>query len=91
MRLRADFFTEAAPLLQRYASSTIDVCMKSRLKRKAFFVQESALRRAKRILGVATDAEAVRRSIEVVAEMETFWRFLARSRGSLGRRHFDVP
>jgi hypothetical protein len=60
------------------------------LKRKSFFVDERALRRAKRVLGVATDADAVRLSLERIAEMERFWRFMDASRkavapGSFGR------
>src|SRR5439155_16949571 len=44
------------------------------LKRKSFFVDTRTLRRARKALGVATDAEAVRRAVERVAEMEVFWR-----------------
>lgn len=50
------------------------------LKRKAFFVDEVALRRARKTLGAATDAELVRLSIDRIAEMEAFWRFMRRSR-----------
>jgi hypothetical protein len=50
------------------------------LKRKAFFVDEGALRRARKALGVATDAEVVRLSVGRIAEMEEFWRFMRRSR-----------
>ena len=53
------------------------------MKRKTFFVDERAIARARRALAVETDAEAVRRSLECVAEMETFWRFMRRSRGKL--------
>jgi len=53
------------------------------LKRKSFFVDERALRRAKKALGVATDAEVVRASVERIAEMEEFWRFMKNSRRSL--------
>ncbi len=53
------------------------------LKRRAFFVDETAVRRARRALGVKTDAEAVRMSVERVAEMEAFWRLMARTRGRL--------
>lgn len=52
----------------------------ARLRRRAFFVDDRALRRAKRALGAATDAEVVRLSVERVAEMEDFWRFMRRSR-----------
>jgi hypothetical protein len=60
------------------------------LKRKAFFVDEGTLRRAKKALGVATDAEAVRLSVERVAEMERFWQFMQRTRGKATRGGFDA-
>lgn len=53
------------------------------LKRKSFFVEERTLQRAKKLLGVATDAEAVRLSVERIAEMEKFWREMRASRNSL--------
>jgi len=53
------------------------------LKRKSFFVNERALRRAKKALGVATDAQAVRVSVERIAEMEKFWHFMKSSRQAL--------
>ncbi len=40
------------------------------LKGKSFFVDTRALRRARKALGVATEAEAVRRAVERVAEMD---------------------
>jgi hypothetical protein len=61
------------------------------LKRKAFFVDEVALRRARKALGVATDAEVVRLSIGRIAEMEEFWRFMRRSRRVLGPGSFGTP
>ena len=60
------------------------------LKRKAFFVDEGALRRARKALGVATDAEAVRLSVERVAEMERFWRFMQRTRAKTTRGGFEA-
>ena len=56
---------------------------RSNLKRKAFFVDETTVRRARKALGAATDAEAIRMSLERVAEMEDFWRFMKRTRRSL--------
>ena len=53
------------------------------LKRKSFFVNERALRRAKKAWGVATDAQAVRVSVERIAEMEKFWHFMKSSRRAL--------
>ena len=50
------------------------------LKRKSFFVEERTLKRAKKALGVPTDAEVVRLSLERAVEMEEFWRFMQQSR-----------
>jgi hypothetical protein len=55
----------------------------AKLKRTSFFVDPRALRRARKALGVASDAEAVRMSVERIAEMEAFWRFMARTRRGL--------
>ena len=59
------------------------MAVRSALKRKAFFIDEQSLRRARKALGVGTDADAVRASLEWVAEMEEFWRFMRRTRGKL--------
>ncbi len=59
------------------------------LTRKSFFVDERALRRAKKALGVETDAEVIRLSVERVAEMEEFWRFMDKTRKTLPRHSFD--
>jgi hypothetical protein len=61
-----------------------------KLKRKSYFVAEATLRRAKRALGARTEAEAIRISVERIAEMEEFWKFMTESRrllkpGSLER------
>ena len=61
------------------------------LKRKSFFVDERVLRRAKRALGVATDAEVVRVSVERIAEMDKFWRFMKRTRGTLKPGSLKIP
>jgi hypothetical protein len=52
----------------------------ARLKRKSFFVEVRTLQRAKKALGVPTDAEVVRLSLERAAEMEEFWRFMRETR-----------
>jgi hypothetical protein len=59
------------------------------LKRKAFFVDEGALRRARKALGVATDAEVVRLSVGRVVEMEEFWGFMRRSHRVLTPGSFE--
>jgi hypothetical protein len=47
-----------------------------KLKRKSYFVDERALSRAKKALGVKTEAEVIRLSVERVTEMEEFWEFM---------------
>lgn len=61
------------------------------MKRKVFFVDERALRRAKRALRVATEAEVVRISVERMAEMQTFWRFMKQSRRALKPGSVRIP
>jgi hypothetical protein len=62
-----------------------------RYTRKSFFVDAAAIRRARKALGVKTDAEAVRLSVERVAEMDDFWRFMARTRGKVKPGAFEDP
>ena len=59
------------------------------LRRKSYFVDHRAVRRARKALGVATEAEAIRQSVERVAEMDAFWRFMAKSRGVLKSGSFE--
>jgi len=61
------------------------------LRRRAFFIDDGALRSAKKALGVATDAEVVRLSVDRVREMERFWRFMRKTRGSLRPGSFRTP
>jgi hypothetical protein len=62
----------------------------STLRRKSFYIDPDTLRRAKRVLRVRTDAEAIRLSLERVAEMEKFWQFMAKSRGILKRGSLEI-
>ena len=64
---------------------------RSRLKRRAFFVDEGALRRARKALGVGTDAAVVRLSVERIAEMEEFWQFMKKSRRILRPGSIETP
>jgi hypothetical protein len=65
--------------------------MSSTLKRKSYFVDEQAIRRAKRVLGVATDAEVIRVAVDRVAEMERFWKFMRSTRKKLKPGSFERP
>jgi hypothetical protein len=58
--------------------------------RKSFFVDPRAVKAARKALGVATDAEAVRLSLDRVVEMEEFWRFMAGTRKSLKPGSLEV-
>ncbi len=57
--------------------------MGAKLKRRSFFIDESALHRAKKALGVKSDAEVVRISVGRISEMEEFWEFMKKSRRTL--------
>ena len=61
------------------------------LTRRSYFVNPRAIRRARKALGVASDAEAVRRSVDQVAEMEAFWRFMRKNRGALKAGIIERP
>ncbi|MGK4007128.1 hypothetical protein WMF31_31185 [Sorangium sp. So ce1036] len=61
------------------------------MKRKSFFVDEQTLRRAKRLLGVDSEAEVVRLSVERVVEMEEFWQFMNKTRRSLPPGSMESP
>jgi hypothetical protein len=76
---------------QRVSREAGGMAQRSALKRKSFFVDEQALRRARKVLGVTTDAEVVRLSVARVSEMETFWRFMTETRRSLKRGSLKSP
>jgi hypothetical protein len=63
----------------------------AKLRRTSFFIDARALRRARNLLGASSDAEAVRMSVERIADMERFWRFMQRSRRSLKPGSVEVP
>jgi hypothetical protein len=63
----------------------------ARLKRRSFFVDETALLRAKRALKLSSDSETIRLSVARVAEMEAFWRFMERSRKQLEAGSIERP
>ena len=63
----------------------------SSLKRKSFFVDEQTLQRAKKLLGVESEAEVIRLSVERVVEMEEYWQFMKRTRGALPPGSIEEP
>jgi hypothetical protein len=64
---------------------------RANLQRKSFFVDARALTRARRLLRVSTDAEAIRLSLERVAEMERFAAFMVTSRRKLVPGSIERP
>lgn len=89
----------------RFSSPVIDVCLpaaydmpmgveakrRGRYTRRSFFVDDSAVRRARKVLNADTDAEAVRLAVERVLQMEAFWQFMVKSRGRLPPGSIDLP
>jgi len=63
--------------------SEVKITARAKLKRKSYLVDECALNRAKKALGVSTEAEVIRFSVERVAEMEEFWKFMKKLAGRL--------
>ena len=64
---------------------------KNKLKRKAFFVDERKLRRAKKLMGLSSEGEVVRVAVERAVEMEEFWQFMKKSRGVLEPGSMETP
>lgn len=64
---------------------------KVRLKRKAFYVDERKLRRAKKVLGLASEAEVVREAVNRTLEMEEFWQFMNETKASVEPGSFESP
>ncbi len=64
---------------------------KNNLKRKAFFVDERKLRRAKKLLGLSSEGEVVRVALERTVEMEEFWEFMEKTSGVLEPGSFEAP
>ena len=62
-----------------------------RLVRRSFFVSTPVLRKARRALRAKTDAEAVRLSVERVAEMDAFWRLMRKSYSAGRPGSFRLP
>ena len=64
---------------------------RANLKRRSFFVDDRTLRQAKKVLGVKTDAEVIRLSLERIAETEKFWQFMEKSRHTLQPGSIEEP
>ena len=60
------------------------------LHRKSFFVDPKKIRQARKVLGVHTEAEAVRLAVERVVDMEEFWRFMRKTRHAVKPGTFEA-
>ena len=64
---------------------------KKKLTRKAFYVDERLLRRAKKVLGLRSEGEVVRVSMERALAMEEFWKFMRETKGVLEPGNLESP
>jgi hypothetical protein len=74
-----------------YAYWALRMTRKNNLKRKAFFVDERKLRRAKKLLGLASEGEVVRVAAERAVDMEEFWELMEKTRGVVELGSFEEP
>jgi hypothetical protein len=68
-----------------------DGMRKKKLTRKAFYVDERLLRRAKKVLGLRSEGEVVRVSMERALAMEEFWKFMKETKGVLEPGRLESP
>jgi hypothetical protein len=71
-----------------YAYRYGGILTKLKLKRKSYFVDERTIRRAQKALGVKTEAEVIRAAVERLADMEEFWNFMNKSKGTAKPKSF---
>ena len=57
-------------------------------KRKNFYLDESVLRKARKILGTRTETEAVEKALERIIFEEEYWRAFTELEGK--EEHFDL-
>ena len=76
---------------KKYAYRGPRMAKGNNLKRKAFFVDERKLRRAKKLLGLASEGEVVRVAVERAVEMEEFWELMEKTRGVVEPGSFGEP
>jgi len=64
---------------------------KKKRTRKSFYVDEQLLRRAKKVLGLRSEGEVVRVSMERALAMEEFWKFMKETKGVLEPGSVESP
>lgn len=56
--------------------------------RKSYFVDLTMVKKAVRVLGASSEAEAIRISVQRMVEMEEFWKFMDKTSGSVKKGSF---
>lgn len=60
------------------------------LVRKSYFVDPKIVARATKLLGVSSEAEAIRKIISQFVEQEHFWKMMKKTGGTLQRGSFKT-
>ena len=60
------------------------------LVRKSFFVDPEMLRRTAKLLGVRSEAEAIRKVIAQFVEQERFWKMMDKTAGAVRKGSFKA-
>ena len=62
--------------------------MATKKVRKSYFVDVDMIKKAKRLLGVNSEAEAIRISVQRMVEMAKFWSFMDKASNSVKKGSF---
>lgn len=66
------------------------MAQEANLVRKSFFVDPEMLNRAAKLLGVRSEAEAVRKVIAKFVEQERFWKMMDRTANTVKKGSFKA-
>jgi len=59
-----------------------------KMVRKSYFVEPTMVRKAMKVLGANSEAEAIRISVENMVEMTEFWKFMDKTSKSVKKGSF---
>ncbi len=71
-----------------YINLYIGEIMAVKLVRKSYYVDQNVIKKAKKILGVQSEAEAIRISVRRMLEMSEYWEFMDKTSNSLKKGSF---
>jgi hypothetical protein len=63
----------------------------SGLKRKSYFVDESVVQRAKKLIRAETDSDTIRTALDRLVEQEELWKFMEETGGKLPPGSIEEP